>query len=82
MSDAAQKSPSFSFKPFRAPYASDDAALAAHWLAGASLPEAEERQIDAVGRDLIAAIQIRGTGSAGLRIYCVPMPCPRPKVWP
>ena len=78
MSDAAQKSPPFSFKPFRAPYASDDAALAAHWLAGASLPEAEERQIDAVGRDLIAAIRDTGHGVGGvedlLRAYALSTP--------
>ena len=78
MSDAAHKSPSFSFKPFRAPYASDDAALAAQWLAGASLPEAEERQIDTVGRDLIAAIRDTGHGVGGvedlLRAYALSTP--------
>ncbi|KAF0227557.1 MAG: proline dehydrogenase / delta 1-pyrroline-5-carboxylate [Beijerinckiaceae bacterium] len=50
--------------PFRAPYAPDDAALAASLLAESTLPPETERAIDREGRRLIEAIRA-GTGGIG-----------------
>ncbi|MFL5223728.1 MAG: bifunctional proline dehydrogenase/L-glutamate gamma-semialdehyde dehydrogenase PutA [Microvirga sp.] len=51
---------------FDAPYAEDDAAIAARLLHGARLPEERERRVDAGARDLIAAIRSDRAGLGGV----------------
>ena len=52
--------------PFDAPYAEDDAAIAARLLHGARLPEERERRLDAGARDLIEAIRSHRAGLGGV----------------
>jgi RHH-type proline utilization regulon transcriptional repressor/proline dehydrogenase/delta 1-pyrroline-5-carboxylate dehydrogenase len=51
---------------FDAPYADDDAAIAARLLAGARLPSERERRIDALARDLVGAIRAHRGGLGGV----------------
>ena len=51
---------------FDAPYAEDDAAIAARLLHGARLPEERERRVDAGARDLIEAIRSHRAGLGGV----------------
>jgi hypothetical protein len=58
--------------PFRPPYAPDDAALAAHFLAGATLSPAREARIDAEGRRLVNAIRDSASGIGGIEALLHP----------
>ncbi|MGY2050116.1 bifunctional proline dehydrogenase/L-glutamate gamma-semialdehyde dehydrogenase PutA [Methylobacterium sp. JK268] len=51
---------------FSAPYASDDAALARRFLAGAALPPEREDRVDALARDLVGAIRQEGGRIGGV----------------
>jgi RHH-type proline utilization regulon transcriptional repressor/proline dehydrogenase/delta 1-pyrroline-5-carboxylate dehydrogenase len=51
---------------FDAPYAEDDAAIAARLLGGARLPSERERRVDARARDLITAIRSHRGGLGGV----------------
>src|SRR5215211_5291233 len=51
---------------FDAPYAEDDAAIAARFLKGARLPPERERRVDTRARDLIAAIRSHRGGLGGV----------------
>ena len=51
---------------FDAPYAEDDARLAAQFLQAARLAPGREARIDATARDLVAAIRARGGGFGGV----------------
>ena len=57
---------SVSLQTFEAPYASDDASVVASLLKGASLSAAGEARVDALARNLIAAIRTRGGGLGGV----------------
>jgi len=62
----SQSSPKTLPPPFRAPYAPDDALLAAGFLANATLAPAREARIDAEARRLIGAIRESASGIGGI----------------
>jgi RHH-type proline utilization regulon transcriptional repressor/proline dehydrogenase/delta 1-pyrroline-5-carboxylate dehydrogenase len=55
-----------SFSGFDAPYAEDDAAIAARLLASARLAPAREGRVDALARDLVGAIRAHRGGLGGV----------------
>ena len=77
-SSPATASQGVGLKPFRLPYAVDDATLAEQWLASADLGAEDERKIDQLGHALIAAIRDTGHGVGGvedlLRAYALSTP--------
>ncbi len=67
--------------PFRAAYASDDAALAAPLLATADLAPDRERKVDALASLLIAAIREGPADSVASRRCCANIRSPPRRGW-
>ena len=66
---SASHTPALPIPPFRAPYAPDDAEIAARLLAGANLPKDAEARVDARATRLIEAIRARGGGLGGIEDF-------------
>jgi RHH-type proline utilization regulon transcriptional repressor/proline dehydrogenase/delta 1-pyrroline-5-carboxylate dehydrogenase len=65
----AQRKAAHDAPPFRAPYAPDDSALAARFLAEAGRPAVAEARIDARATRLIGAIRARAGGVGGIEDF-------------